>query len=162
MRLYYEGQERSFSCAWVLVERRNEFGKISETGSWHSFVWSPSTNGQREGSSAFPTGWSPIKNHSKSLLTWLAHNSIDIFPHPALSLDLSPIKPLRKTLKTYIRAHTFLQIWTSSRPLYTRLETGLLKQTLINLLNICRPGCMLFRRQTGVILDFNTFIGIVL
>jgi hypothetical protein len=43
-------------------------------------------------------------HNSKSTLMWLARNSVDIFPHPASSPDLSPIKPLWKTLKTYIRA----------------------------------------------------------
>jgi hypothetical protein len=47
-------------------------------------------------------------HHSKSTLTWLAQNSVDIFLHPASSPDLSPIKPLWKTLKTYIRARPHL------------------------------------------------------
>jgi hypothetical protein len=45
-----------------------------------------------------------LSHCSKSTLTWLARNSVDIFPHPASSPDFSPIEPMRKTLKTYIRA----------------------------------------------------------
>ena len=47
-------------------------------------------------------------HRSKCTLTWLARNSVNIFPHPASSPDLSPIEPLWKTLKTYIRAHPHL------------------------------------------------------
>lgn len=42
-------------------------------------------------------------HRAKTTLWWLKHNSIDVFPHPASSPDLSPIGPLWKTLKAIIR-----------------------------------------------------------
>src|ERR1700729_4082437 len=47
-------------------------------------------------------------HRSKCTLTWLARNSVNIFPHPPSSPDLSPIEPLWKTLKNYIRARPHL------------------------------------------------------
>ena len=43
-------------------------------------------------------------HRAKSTREWLQHNSIDSFPHPASSPDLSPIEPLWKTLKDLIRS----------------------------------------------------------
>ena len=41
---------------------------------------------------------------AKSTIGWLQQLSVESFPHPASSPDLSPIKPLWKTLKEQIRA----------------------------------------------------------
>jgi hypothetical protein len=41
---------------------------------------------------------------ARSTTTWLLRNSINQFLHPPSSPDLSPIEPLWKTFKNYIRA----------------------------------------------------------
>ena len=41
---------------------------------------------------------------ARSTTAWLLWNSIDQFPHPPSSPDLSPIEPLWKTFKNYIQA----------------------------------------------------------
>ena len=43
-------------------------------------------------------------HRAKSTCAWLKCNSIESFPHPAASPDLSPIEPLWNTLKNIIRA----------------------------------------------------------
>src|SRR5882762_5905298 len=37
-------------------------------------------------------------HHAKSTIAWLSRNSIETFPHPPSSPNLSPIEPLWKTL----------------------------------------------------------------
>ncbi len=43
---------------------------------------------------------------AKSTKEWLARNSVESFPHPAKSPDMSPIEPLWNTLKTILRARS--------------------------------------------------------
>ena len=45
---------------------------------------------------------------ARSTTAWLARNSIEKFPHPPSSPDLSPIEPLWKTLKNYITGQPHL------------------------------------------------------
>ena len=58
---------------------------------------------EERGQVAFQQDGAP-SHRAKSTLSWLSHNSIETFPHPASSPDISPIEPLWKTFKTFIRA----------------------------------------------------------
>lgn len=49
-----------------------------------------------------------LSHTARSMIAWFAQNSIKQFLHPPSSPDLSPIEPLWKTLKNYIRAQPHL------------------------------------------------------
>ena len=66
----------------------------------YDFYWEETEN---QGFVAFQQDGARCRT-SRSIQQWFQDNHIEMFPHPASSLDLNPIEPIWHTLKQIIRS----------------------------------------------------------